>query len=110
MNRNLLFFGLCIPIRFLLGYLLTKYDLLKYGVLIMGLGFWYIYIYDLRKTGPEVNGNKIWWNHLRPVHGSLYLLAFILTFTDINKSKNAIWMDTVIGLIATLNHKFMVQI
>ena len=29
---------------------------------------------DYRKTGKEVFGSKIWWNDLRPVHASLYIL------------------------------------
>ena len=27
---------------------------------------------NLRKTGLEVFGDKIWWNNLRPIHGILY--------------------------------------
>jgi hypothetical protein len=100
MNRNNLFFGLCIPIRFILGYLLTKFDILKYPILIIGLGFWIIYLFDLRKTGLEVR-----WNKLRPVHGSLYLLTFIFCFINLNTSKYVIWLDTIIGLISTIVYK-----
>lgn len=105
MNRNNLFFGLCIPIRFLLGYLLTKFDIFKYPILIIGMGFWIIYLFDLRKTGLEVNGNEIWWNKLRPIHGSLYLLTFIFCFINLDTSKYIIWFDTIIGLISTIIYK-----
>ena len=44
--------------------------------LIMGLGFLIVYIGGFRKTGPEVMGQQIWWNNLRPVHALLYLYPF----------------------------------
>jgi len=48
--------------------------------LLFSLGQFYLYINDLRKTGIEVFGIKIWWNQLRPVHGVLYLLFSIYMY------------------------------
>jgi hypothetical protein len=45
-----------------------------YLTLLPAIGFFYIYLTGIRKTGPEVFGDKIWWNDLRPIHGLLYIL------------------------------------
>jgi hypothetical protein len=34
--------------------------------ILPAIGFMYIYLTDSRKTGQEVFGQKIWWNHLQP--------------------------------------------
>ena len=71
---------------------------------IIAIGFFTIYLFDLRKTGAEVFGERIWWNSLRPVHGALYAAFAVLAF---QQSKNA-WMflaaDTLLGLLVFLNH------
>lgn len=75
---------------------------LGYVAAIMGIGFLYIFITGSRPTGPEVFGEKIWWNFLRPVHAALYL-GF--AYNAINKNTNA-WMwlgtDVLLGLSAFL--------
>ena len=83
-----------------------KYPEILAGLLtIPAIGFIYIYMNGLRKTGGEVFGGKIWWNTLRPVHATLYLLTAILVY---RKNKNAyllIIADTIIGLMAfTIYH------
>ena len=50
--------------------------------LIPAIGFISIYLLDLRKKGIESNG-KIWWNDMRPIHGSLYLLFSIFIYFNL---------------------------
>ena len=74
--------------------------------LILGISFLTIYYYNLRKTGIEVFGNKIWWNDIRPIHGVLYL---IFAYLAINKNKNAwivLLIDVIFGLIMFINHHY----
>jgi hypothetical protein len=72
--------------------------------LLPALGFFLIYMFKLRETGPEVFGEKIWWNSLRPVHGILYLLFAIFAI----RKENFAWMflaaDVSFGLIAYITH------
>jgi hypothetical protein len=59
-----------------------------------------------RKTGPEVFGDKIWWNKLRPVHSLLY---FLFAYNAINGNRNAwkfLLLDVIIGLISFLSFHY----
>ena len=74
------------------------------GVLALGpaIGFTIIYLGGYRKTGPEVFGDKIWWNALRPVHAVLY---FLFSFMALSSRFTAhAWMlllvDACIGLVS----------
>jgi len=85
----------------------TKYsNFLALFALVIGIGFWSIYLTNSRQTGRETFGEKIWWNQLRPVHGTLWIAFAILAF----KKKSWAWMlllvDMVIGLIAFTKHHF----
>ena len=69
-----------------------------YLALLPAIGFIYLYLTGTRKTGPEVFGDKIWWNDLRPIHGLLYLL---FAYNAINGNKNAwiyLLVDVIVGL------------
>ncbi len=72
--------------------------------LLPAIGFFLIYIFKLRETGPEVFGEKIWWNHLRPIHGTMYLLFAIFAL----QKKPFAWMflaaDVIFGLLVYLTH------
>lgn len=78
--------------------------ILNIAIALIGTGFMVIYFGGLRKTGLETGGNRIWWNHLRPFHGLLYLVAAWLLFSGIQENKkmagNVIIVDAIIGLIA----------
>jgi hypothetical protein len=82
--------------------------LLGYLALIPTIGFTYIYITGLRKTGGEVFGDKIWWNDLRPIHALLYGL---FAYYAINKNTNS-WQfllaDVIIGLISFLSYHYTI--
>ncbi len=77
--------------------------MMGYFALVPAIGFLYIYITGSRKTGPEVIGDKIWWNDLRPVHGFLYLLFAINAFEKNPDSWIILMLDVIIGLIAFLH-------
>jgi hypothetical protein len=78
-KRFLLFLFGCIPTRLAFVYIaktisLQYLPILGYLALFPAIGFIYLYISGSRKTGPETFGDKIWWNHLRPIHALFYLL------------------------------------
>lgn len=99
----------CMGARFGLAYLAykAKPKYLSYMSFIgfyMFIAFSVIYINGWRKTGIEVNGEKIWWNALRPIHASLW---YLFTIKAIAKDKDAwiaILIDTLLGLTAFLIH------
>jgi hypothetical protein len=80
----------------------TYLKYMGYVALLPAIGFFYLFLSGSRKTGGEVFGDKIWWNDLRPVHGTLYLL---FAYNAINGNDHA-WMyllaDVIIGLISFL--------
>lgn len=108
-KRFLLFFIGCIGSRLLLVYIAKNINTIwlkymGYLALLPAIGFIYIYLSGARKTGPEVFGDKIWWNNLRPIHALLYIL---FSYNAINGNKNSwiyLFIDVVIGLISFLVH------
>ena len=97
-KRIFLFLIGCIPSRLLLTYLTYKKLVPLILLLSIGVSFWLIYLLDLRKTGVETFGDKIWWNYLRPIHGTSYLLA------GITGRYEYLLLDTFIGLVSFLKH------
>ena len=100
-KRFKLFLFLCIPARLSIAYFIYKrkyIDLYKFILFFIGFGFAYIYALDLRKTGGEVFGDKIWWNNLRPFHAFNYLLTSYMLHNNIEKSEYVILFDTLVGL------------
>jgi len=90
-KRILLFLIGCMGTRLLLVYIAkivntTWLRYMGYLALLPAIGFIYIYLFDARKTGGEVFGDKIWWNHLRPVHALFYML---FSYNAIKGNKNA---------------------
>ena len=55
---------------------------LGFLAIMPAIGFSYIFIFGKRKKGGETFGQKIWWNHLRPIHALLYAL---FAYLAINK-------------------------
>lgn len=105
-KRQALFMLGCIPMRLFIGHVVSQTDdktRVMYGVILLciGFGFWYIYTNNLRKTGVEVFGDVIWWDKLRPVHGTLYILAgYYLLQGDNRSAANLIGLDTAVGVVA----------
>ena len=110
-NRFLLFLIGCIGTRSLLVYIskTTNKLILKfmgYLALIPAFGFFYIYFTGSRETGMEVFGEKIWWNKLRPIHGTLYAL---FAYNAINGNSNAyiyLLVDVLFGLVSFLLYHY----
>jgi hypothetical protein len=101
-KRFLLFICGCILVRSLFVIIAKKYTvhlpIMGLIALLPAIGFFYIYFADIRKTGDEVFGDKIWWNSLRPVHGALYA---IFAYMALQKDPNAwtiLLLDVIIGL------------
>ena len=113
-KRFILFLIGCIGTRFLLVYMAktTNKTLLKYMgylALLPAIGFGFIYLTGIRKTGAEVFGEKIWWNDLRPIHSLLYLL---FAYNAINGNLNAwkyLLVDVLFGLSSFLFFHFVVN-
>lgn len=102
-KRFALFLIGCIGTRSLFVYIAknanaTMLTYLGYLALLPAIGFAYIFLTGSRNTGPEVFGQQIWWNNLRPVHSLLY---FLFAYNAINGNRNAwkfLFADVIIGL------------
>ncbi len=110
-KRLLLFLIGCIGVRCMLAYSskVMPVEYLPYlGLLTLsiGIGFIYIYLTGSRKAGPETFGENIWWNDLRPVHGSLYILFSLLAFQKSSYAWTVLALDVVIGLTAFLIYHY----
>ena len=112
-KRFILFLFGCIGTRSFFAYLAkhvpTQYlHYLGMLALFPAIGFIVIYFSGIRPTGPEVFGEKIWWNDIRIVHAFLYLLFVIYAF----QSKPFAWVplaiDVVVGLVAFLTYHYSV--
>ena len=74
---------------------------------IIALGFLGIYFGDLRRTGPEVFGDRIWWNTLRPIHAILYGLFAYYALTGLSRAWMFLALDVVLGATAWTIHHFV---
>ena len=107
-KRIALFLIGCMGARSLLVYLAYKKSSRPYVALfatLVAIGFMYIFITGSRKTGAEVFGDTIWWNHLRPVHATLYAAAALMIWTNTyaNDAWKVLLLDLIIGLLAFAN-------
>jgi len=107
-KRFLLFLGGCIPARLILA-LTAKYGnsiiktILGIIAFLIGSGFLIIYFGGLRKTGLETGGEKIWWNHLRPIHAILYyLFSYNILFGDKINAWKILVIDVILGFLSFL--------
>jgi hypothetical protein len=111
-KRFILFLFGCIGFRSLLVYIAKTTNkfflqIMGYIALLPAFGFFYIYFTGSRKTGMEVFGDKIWWNNLRPIHGTLYLL---FAYNAIYGNSNAylyLLLDVIVGLASFLTYHFL---
>lgn len=108
MSKTLFLIG-CIPTRILLAYIAFKFPsshILSLITFVMAIGFFYIYKTGSRKTGVETEGKPIWWNDMRPVHGSIYLLFSLCNLAGIKNSWMFLALDVLVGLGAFMNHYY----
>lgn len=100
-KRTLLFLLLCIPLRVYFVYF-AKYhqEYVEYTspiALIIAIGFFYIYMFNLRKTGTETFGQPIWWNSLRPFHSLMYFTFAYFAIYHKDKAWIPLAIDVIIG-------------
>lgn len=106
-KRFILFVFGCIGTRSLLVYIAkttnkTILMYLGYLALLPAIGFFYLFLTGSRKTGPEVFGDKIWWNNLRPIHGLLYsLFAYNAIIGNLNAWRYLL-VDVLLGVASFL--------
>ena len=101
---NLLFLLGCIPIRILLVYLSTlvppdKLIFFSIPLLIVAIGFLYLYFTNKRLNALEAGSGGTWWSKLRLIHGLLYLAAFIYAF----KGSNLVWIPLLIDVLFAIS-------
>lgn len=102
-KRLWLFLLGCIGTRSLLVYLAkiaSPYylEIMGWLALIPAIGFYTIWITGSRKTGAEVFGGKIWWDHLRPIHGTLYALFAYFAIQQKSFAWLILLVDVLFGL------------
>jgi hypothetical protein len=110
-KRLLIFLIGCIGMRTAFVIIAKKISLdylpfLGYLAILPALGFAYIFITGSRTTGPEVMGEKIWWNNLRPIHAILYGTFAYLAITKNSNAWKILLLDVIIGLISFLVHHY----
>ena len=110
-KRFALFLFGCIGLRSLFVYIakIASPEILQYLgylALIPAIGFIYIYATDSRQTGPEVFGDKIWWNSLRPIHGLLYGAFAVSAIRGYGNAWYFLLADVIIGLTSFLVHHY----
>lgn len=94
----------CIGTRLAFAYYATLYPLYSAVIAtLISIGFFYIYFTGSRPVGIETGGKPIWWNSLRPLHGTMYGLFAILSYVKYKYAPAIIVADAFIGLIAWLN-------
>ena len=113
-KRFLLFLIGCIGTRFFLVYLAKNIDTkflnyMGYFTLLPAIAFIFIYLTCIRETGPEVFGDKIWWNNLRPVHGLLYLLFSYNAIIGNKDSWIFLLIDVLFGLTSFLIYHLILK-
>jgi hypothetical protein len=113
MNTSIALFLLgCIPARIGLA-LIPRYIDIDYVVywaaviLLIGIGFLYLFFTGKRTSGIETGGKPIWWMRFRIFHGLMYLsAAFYALQKNVSVASNIIFADTAVGLGLFLNHHF----
>ena len=122
-KRFILFLGGCIPARLCLA-LLAKYlsssssysyyyKLFGYILLLPAFGFLYLFFTGKRQgVGPETQGELIWWNKFRILHGLIYLLfSYNAIFNQTFKSAYLFLLfDAFMGLVLFLLHQYNIFI
>lgn len=103
-QRRWRFWGGCVPTRLLIALALLMYPQTWMAVPLaaMALGIALIWALGWRRTGPEVNGEHIWWDRLRPLHALLWGAAALLVWSGSPRSAGLLVLaDVVIGAVAT---------
>lgn len=108
-KRKALFLFGCIPLRLLICDIAKNDKSKVLAVIAMGisLGFAYILLTGIRKTGGEVFGEMIWWNSLRPIHSLLYGLYAYSAMTNMSDAYKYLVYDTILGFVSFVWFHFL---
>jgi hypothetical protein len=106
-KRFALFLFGCIGIRTLFVWLAaaanrSALQYLGYLAILPAIVFFYLFLTGSRKTGPEVFGDRIWWDNLRPVHGLLYSLFAYRAISGDGFAWIYLLADVILGLLSFL--------
>ena len=108
-RRDLFFWFGCIPFRFLLAiiaYIIpTKFlPHMTPFTMIPAIAFLFMYTFSIKesKNSRGFFNGKIWWTHLRPIHGVLYLLFSIYALKKHHFAYKILVLDTIIAVGAKL--------
>lgn len=127
-KRFAMFLGGCIPVRLLftiLAFMLARkklkilflkrnninaLNILGYLALAPFIGFLVIWGLGLRKTGPETQGQKIYWNSIRPIHAFMYFMFAIFALSSDMKTKKLSYLflllDVILGVVIFSIHHY----
>ena len=121
-ERILTFLFGCILLRSIFVYLAYffknkhEYFLYLLAIVCFFIGLSMILIYfgvgresaDKQLLGWNDDDSVLWWNDLRPIHGSLFILFAILTALNYDNTWIILLVDTLIGISAwIIHHKFL---
>ena len=104
-TRIVLFWGLCIPLRFGLAFLPTvlngaQHYYLGTMVCAMAVGTLYLALTDSRTCG--FFGGKTWWAKFRRVHGFLLFTAAVLLFRQDRMACVPLLLDALLAIFLYL--------
>lgn len=110
-KRIILFLTGCLGSRLALVYLAKTasqnvLEIMGALALLPAAGFFYLYLTGSRKTGAEVFGDRIWWNGLRPFHGTMYAIFAILALFKFPHAWIVLLVDVLVGTAAFANHHY----
>ena len=110
MNNLLIFLFICIGIRSFAVYLSYKnkyHTLLGALYILLGIGIFTIYSYNLRPTGIETGGKKIWWNSYRPLFAAIWILFGVASLLNKSYAWKILSFDVIIGLFLFFNKHYL---
>jgi hypothetical protein len=102
LNRKILYFGVCIPIRLIIPYIIYRYlneknfKNMSYLTGTIAIGFLYLYFSNRRLNAGE-GGGKTWWHKLRLIHGLLYLTTTIYLIQKEKIAYLPLLLDILVG-------------
>ena len=96
-HRSIAYWSICIPIR--IGMVVAAIyipEIIAPFLVVMGISFFYQYATNARLDAWE-GGGTAWWHDLRPYHGTLLLLAGVLSFKKQKYAYVPLIIDIVFG-------------
>lgn len=110
LKRNILFLTVCLPLRTLVVYLLSRLNLkqrkyISWIFLIPAYGWLNLTIVGKKKGFFKGNA---WWSGLRPIHSLLYFIFVILSIREVSTSYYFLYLDVLVGLSGFIYYKLLI--